>query len=92
MAEINSIQQQPKARTLNFDAGATGLYQLQDGASRDDIHNQLNARLGQLVAMLNITYGGGQESYERWSDEIKDNYMWAAAMIAQECQELAEHL
>lgn len=80
-----------RVRMVNFAAGGS-LYQLQDGVAATDIKDQLNARLGHLFAMLTITHGAGAESFNDWSDEIKDDYMWSAAMIAEECKELAEHL
>lgn len=65
------------------------LYSVSEKASRSDVHNQLNGRLGQLSAMLTITCGVGAGVFDDWSTEIKDDYLWACAMIAKECRELA---
>lgn len=91
MSKVESTQQQPSARAVDF-AAIDGLYQLKDDASQVDIIDQLNARLGQLSAMLTMTCGTGREHFDQWSDGVKGNYLWAASMIADECKELALHL
>lgn len=67
---------------------AGALYSVSEKASRGDVRDQLSARLGQLHAMLTITYGAGAESFDGWSAKIKDDYLWACAMTAKECSEL----
>jgi len=91
VSKVESTQQQPSARTVDF-AATSGLYQLKDDASQVDIIDHLNARLSQLSAMLTMTCGAGQEHFDLWSDGVKGNYLWAASMIADECKELALHL
>ncbi|MHB1246177.1 MAG: hypothetical protein ACYCZH_07025 [Sulfuriferula sp.] len=90
MDKAESTHQQ-KARTVNF-AVSDGLYQLKADASQGDIIDHLNGRLCQLSAMLTMTRGAGQEGFSIWSDVIKNDYLWAASMIADECKELALHL
>lgn len=92
--EIPEIPASPprQSRSMSFPAGGSGLYQLVEDVDAMEIRNQLNARLGQLHAMLTVTYGEGSETFGNWSDEIQENYMWAAAMIAGECEELAHYL
>lgn len=91
MSEINTTEQQTSDDTFTFTASA-GLYQLKHGVNKTDIHDQLAARLAQLSAMLDCTYGCGAETFQNWSFHIKDNYMWACASIAKECRELASHI
>ena len=90
MSTENNTQENASARTVNF--AGKGFYQLQESASKMDIHDQLSARLGQLSAMLHMTYGAGRESFTNWSDEIQENHLWATSMIADECKDLAKHL
>jgi len=44
----------------------------------------LNARLKQVSAMLNVVYGGGIESFDELSTEIKDYYLYAMSILLDE--------
>jgi len=82
---------QPVVHEFDFSA-STRLYSVAAQANLGDIRDQLCARLGQLHAMLTITYGEGAEAFDSWSVDIKDKYQWGCAMISRECEELARLL
>ena len=79
----------PDSKTVIRSASGGALYTLADGAERDDIQSTLSAKLGQLKAMLKITYGASAESFHNYNREIQENYMWACADLAEECKVLA---
>lgn len=56
---------------------------------KEDKLDQLNRRASQLSAMLTIIYGGDSEGFHSWSEQIKDNYLWACADHAREIESLA---
>lgn len=91
MADGNSTQPQPNDRTINF-AASVRLYQLHADATPMDVQDQLNARLSQLSAMLMMTVGAGFETFNDWSDKIKEDYLWACSMLADECKDLMDHI
>ena len=90
MADSNSTQSQSNDRTIAF-ASSGPFYTLHADATALDVQDQLNARLSQLQAMLTMTCGGGFETFNNWSDEIKQNYLWGCSMLADECKELMAH-
>ena len=92
MARSNSTQQQAEARKVIDSVCGTPFYQLHESATSQVILDHLQARLAQLEAMLTTTCGAGHESFDGWSDEIKNNYLWACSMLADECKELSYHI
>jgi len=52
--------------------------------------DELNARLSQASAMLTMTYGN--EGFEQWSAEVKENYLWACSTMINQAKELAGKL
>ncbi len=76
---------------LKFTA-ARAIYQTKSDAATEDITDHLNAKLGQLSAMLHLIFGEGLERFTNMNDTIQDNYLWSCAMVADECKELAERL
>lgn len=54
--------------------------------------NELNMLLAQLSAQLSIIYGAGYESFEQYSDEIKNDYFWAMYCHAKRARDLSESL
>ena len=76
---------------LTFTA-AKSIYQANPDAQATDVTDHLNAKLGQLSAMLHLIFGEGLGRFNNMSDTIRDNYLWSCAMIADECKELAERL
>lgn len=90
MAE-NEFNEIPNNRDLAFTA-ASPIYQAKPDAATEDVTDHLNAKLGQLSAMLHLIFGEGLSRFNNMSDTIQDNYLWSCAMIADECKELAEHL
>lgn len=91
MAETNSTQPNTNDRLIGFAAVASPFYQLHANATTADVQDQLSARLSQLCAMLIMTRGSGFETFNNWSDKIKENYLWACSMLAEECHGLAEN-
>jgi hypothetical protein len=92
MADSNSTQPQSNDRTIGFAAPASPFYRLHEDVTTGDIHDQLAARLSQLCAMLTMTCGAGSETFNNWSDPIKNNYLWACSMLADECDELVRQV
>lgn len=81
-----------KSVEFSWTTSGAGLYVLHPEAGCSEMRDQLNARLAQLTAMLEMTCGGGRESFARWNDRLQDDYLWACAMLARECKELAENM
>ncbi len=79
----------PGGIVISFPASITPIYQLRGNATNAMIQDHLDARLSQLEAMLTMSHGNGFATFDSWSDEIKDNYLWGCAMLATECKELA---
>lgn len=90
MAE-NEFTEKPSTIDLTFTA-AKGVYQAKPDAATEDVTDHLNAKLGQLSAMLHLIFGEGLGRFNNMNDTIQDNYLWSCAMIADECKELAERL
>ena len=65
-------------------------YSIALGIDADDVRDCLDARLGQLYAMLMMTRGDGGESFRAYNDEIQDNYMQSCTALAEECRALFE--
>ena len=76
---------------LKFTA-AGAIYQAKTGTRKADITDHLNAKVGQLSAMLHLIVGEGLGRFQCMSDTIQDDYIWSCAMIADECKELVERL
>lgn len=55
-----------------------------------DALNGLLERLEQLSAMLTITYGN--ESFDEWCGDVKDNYLWACSTMLEQAKEMAERI
>ncbi len=73
---------------------ATGkLYAIQPAANRDDLIDQLNARISHASAMLTMLVSdGGMEHFRCMSDEGQANYIWAISMATDEAKDLIKHL
>lgn len=52
----------------------------------------LSANLSKLSALLEMTYGGARETFDGMNKSLRDNYLWACADLANDCQALAESL
>lgn len=91
MADSNSTQSQSNDRAIDF-AALGPFYTLHADVTPFDVRNQLDVRLSQLQSMLTMTYGAGFETFDNWSDTIKENYLWACSMLADECKELTRHI
>ena len=71
--------------TSNFTA-SNGIYAIV--GDRMEVTNQLNARIGQLDAMLSLTYGEQGETFRNTNDTLQDDFMWSCSMAIQEIQQL----
>lgn len=91
MAINDSTQPNANDRLVGFAAVGGPFYQLHADATTIDVHNQLSVRLSQLCAMLIMTTGEGFETFDSWNDKIKEDYLWACSMLAEECRGLTEH-
>jgi hypothetical protein len=59
------------------------------GITREQ-YERLSSKLIQLKALLTMTHGNAGETFNDMSDEMRDNYLWACASMAGDCEELAE--
>jgi hypothetical protein len=89
--EDAAATQAPRGRNLNFTAGGP-IYALSEDATEKEIQNQLSARLTHLSAMLMTIHGCGIQTFESWSERVKDDYLWGCSTLAEECKELASLL
>ncbi|MHB8744614.1 MAG: hypothetical protein ACYC9L_16040 [Sulfuricaulis sp.] len=87
--QCSEIKADNRGHEFNFTMSGS-LYKLAEGVGKMDVYEQLSMRLSQLYAMLTMTVGAGTESFNLWSDDIRESYMSACAMIAAECKELAD--
>lgn len=82
--------------TTNTTAGlkftASPVYQAKPDAETTDVTDHLNARLGQLSAMLHLIVGEGLGRFQNMNNTIQEDYLWSCAMISDECKELVERL
>lgn len=53
-----------------------------------DVYNKLSAKLVQLTAMIEMTYGNARQTFESMNDTTRDNYMWSCGDMANDCQNL----
>lgn len=53
-----------------------------------DFNDELENKLHQLSSMLTIIHGCGYESFNQWSDQVKDNYLWSCSTVADEARQL----
>lgn len=64
------------------------VYTLCEGATKDDLLNQMSARLSQLEAMLLLISGVGNKSFSELFQKDQSNYLWACWTMTLECREL----
>lgn len=92
-SEASAMAAQEQTAIEKYDFGFTAtttLYSVSEKATRDDVREHLNARLVQLCAMLSMIHGTGLSGFDHYNDKIKDDYLWSCAMMARECEELAD--
>lgn len=70
-----------------FTAGGK-IYRLSTEAKPGDLIDQINARMAQLSAMLNMVIAEGSERFGQMSAEIKDDYLWGCSMLCDEARDL----
>jgi hypothetical protein len=54
-------------------------------------YDSLSSSLSQLSAMLN-TVSAGFETFNDLSPKVKENYLWACATLATECEQMVDRL
>jgi hypothetical protein len=62
----------------------------QENTSHLDIIDRLNEKTATLTAMLTMTHGLGFESFNNYSDNIRDSYMQGCTRLSKEIGELIE--
>lgn len=62
----------------------------QENTSHLDIIDRLNEKTATLTAMLAMTQGTGFESFNNYSEEIRDRYMRGCTRLSEEIGELIE--
>lgn len=65
---------------------------VQTAHDKYETFDKLQAKLCQLRALLVSIYGGGGESFRGMNDELQDNFIWACADMAEECERLTDAL
>lgn len=55
----------------------------------NNLEDQMNMRIGQLQAMLAMTYGEPGEAFRRMNAEIQENYLWACTTMVNEIAQLS---
>ena len=50
-----------------------------------DAFDTLTAKLAQLQAMLNMTYGNASETFNEMNERLRDNYLWACDGLVDDC-------
>ena len=80
------------ATNSNLSHTTTPIYRIADGVTEGDIHDQLLAKSGQLVAMLHMVTGEGSCYFSRTNQTLRDNFLWSCKQMAQECHDLASQL
>jgi hypothetical protein len=55
----------------------------------NNLEDQMNMRISQLRAMMEVTYGEPGEAFRRMNAEIQDNYLWACTTMVAEIAQLA---
>jgi hypothetical protein len=70
-------------------ATVSGLFCLAETATANDVHDQLTARLAQLLAMLQMTTGEAHATFTGHCEHVREAYMRGCAAAAEECVELA---
>ena len=68
------------------------LYALADGVTQSGIYETLVTKIGQLNSLLICILGEGAKSFNNWNDEIRENYLSNAQMLAEECKGLADNI
>jgi hypothetical protein len=53
-----------------------------------DAFDTLTAKLAQLQAMLNMTYGNSAETFSAMNDKLRDSYLWACTALVDDCVDL----
>lgn len=54
----------------------------------EDALDVVDTKLLQLHAMLMMTFGEAQSSFDNMGDELRGNFMWACSDIADDCRRL----
>jgi hypothetical protein len=55
----------------------------------NNLEDQMNMRIRQLRAMMEVTYGEPGEAFRCMNAEIQDNYLWACTTMVAEIAQLA---
>lgn len=79
----------------NFNAltfTAAPCYTFKADVSPNEACDQLTARVGHLVAQLNLIVGEGFKHFENYEDETKHAYLWSCLMAAEEIRDLTAKL
>lgn len=60
--------------------------------SARDAYETLTKKLGQLEALLTMSYGDALESIDEMNDSLRQNYYWTCADLATDCGTLIAFL
>lgn len=80
------------SKTATFTA-AGNIYQFEPEAKKMDLRDQLNAKISQAQAMLNMLVSdGGLEHFDAMSKDSRADYLWGVSMAIDESKDLIDQL
>ncbi len=81
-----------KTSPATFTATAN-LYSINIESSKNNLRDQLHAKISQARAMLTILVSdGGLENFQHMSDEMQSDYLWAVCMAVDEAKDLINNM
>lgn len=80
------------SNTASFTA-AGNVYEFKSGTNPMDLRDQLNAKISQAQAMLNMLVSdGGLEHFSAMSSDSQSDYLWGISMAIDESKDLIDRL
>ncbi len=81
-----------KANTATFTATAN-IYSINIESSKNDLRDQLHAKISQARAMLTLLVSdGGLENFQHMATELQGDYLWAICMAVDEAKDLINNM
>lgn len=81
----------PRLQPRHDRTTAAPVYALDPRAAAVSTYDSLSSSLSQLSAMLS-TVSAGFETFNDLSPKVKENYLWACATLATECEQMVDRL
>lgn len=81
-----------KANTATFTA-TTNIYSINTESSKNDLRDQLHAKIFHARAMLTMLVSdGGLENFLHLGTELQGDYLWAVCMAIDEAKDLINNM